>query len=139
MCIKTGEQCYMYINYSTKHIKNMFAWFYATVEMCKFTHLNQAFNEAFIQFFPNLFLERRNTIYITVINIILFGIVVHIKMMFLMCLILMLCEWYSTIFIRSKSKGEIYIFLQLWHLNNIQPVIRTWILILFGMFFYVCY
>ena len=61
------------------------------------------------------------------------GIVVHIKMMFWMCLIFILCEWYCLIYIRSKSKGEIYLF-ELWHTNNMQTFIATSSLILFLMF-----
>ena len=103
---QVGYQCYIYFVYITKDIKEMLAWFCAKVKMCKFTHRLQTF----IQFSPNFFLEINNPIYLTVINQILFSIVVHIKMMFWMCLIFMLHQWHCSMCIRSKSKAEIHFF-----------------------------
>ena len=62
----------------------------AKVKMHKFTHQRQTFSQTFIKQIYQHLLERGNLVYLTVINQILFGIVLHFKMMFWMCLILML-------------------------------------------------
>ena len=79
-------------------------------------------SQTFIQvcFFPNLFLERHNLVCITVISQILFDIVVHVNIMFWMCL------WFPC------CMSDINILLNC--IRSTQTMIGTWILLLFGMF-----
>ena len=87
----------------------------------------------FIHFVISVFLKDK-LIYVTVINNILFRIVVHIKMMFWIYLIFMICKWSCSIYVRSKYLKKWNIFSQLWHMINMQPFQGTSILMLFGHF-----
>ena len=81
----------------------MLARFYPKVKMCKVTHRQQTVSQTFIQFCLNFFLERHDLVCLFVSNTILFGIVVHIKLVFWICMIFMWLEWYCSICIKSKS------------------------------------
>ena len=59
----------------------------AKVNMFRFTYRYQTYSQTFIQiFFSTFCLEKRYLVYLTVINEVLFGIVVFITMMFQMYL-----------------------------------------------------
>ena len=75
MCIKQGSNA-TYIIYPTKEIK----------KICLHDFVLKCVNLHFSS------LKRRNLAYLNVINQIMFGIVVHIKMMFWMYLIFIYCE-----------------------------------------------
>ena len=61
----------------------MLVGFCATVKICKFSHPHQTFG---FPPPPNLFLERHNLSCLTVTNKILLDIVVHVTIMFWICL-----------------------------------------------------
>ena len=72
--------------------------------MCTLTHQHKTFTQTFIQFsFQYLSWETKPSL---LNNRLKFDIIEHNRMMFWMCLIVMLCERYCLMCIKSKPKGE---------------------------------
>ena len=66
-------------NLSHKRFFFKCARFRAKVKMGKFTHQHKIFRQTFIHFFSHIFLEIDSLVCLTVINKMLFDIVVHLK------------------------------------------------------------
>ena len=113
---------------------------------CVNLHLNtkHVAEPLIITLFNFFFLERNYLVCLTVINKILFGIVVHIKMRswtFVSVNITRVTwKWHCSMCVPSKSKGEFkQTKINSWHMNNMQTFIGFWyylgwLALLFGRF-----